>query len=130
MKTFVPLVVMFLVSSCDIYINDSFFDQRNQVVGSYQVNEYSETYNSSWNYTMTVSKGPYGNEVYLKNFYNAGITVTGYVSSNKVTISRQSCNGYEIEGVGTIVGYELHLTYNVRDSYYRTTDFCNTIARR
>jgi hypothetical protein len=130
MKTLIPLVLMFVVSSCDIYVNDPFFDQRNQVVGSYQVREYSETYNSTWNYAITVSKAPYSNQIYLKNFYNAGLTVIGYVSGNKVTISWQSCNGYEIEGVGTIVGYELRLSYSVRDSYYRTTDFCTSTAWR
>ena len=130
MKTLILFALVFLVSSCDIYVSDSFYDQRNQVVGSYQVSEYSETYNTTWNYSISVTKAPFSSQIYLKNFYNAGLTVTGYISSNKVTISRQTCNGYEIEGVGTISGYELHLTYRVRDQYYRTTDFCNTVAWR
>src|SRR5262249_41549956 len=97
-------------------------------VGSYQISEYSSTYNSTIYYNVSVSKASY-TDLYIANFYNAGISVRANLYGDKITIPWQIQDGYEIEGTGTIFGGQINLTYKVRDTYNNwETDFCNSSA--
>jgi hypothetical protein len=59
------------------------------------------------------------------------IRVYAKVTSGRITIRRQTVNGYEIEGVGTIYGGEIEFQYSVRDHYSnRYTDFCEATYYR
>lgn len=126
MKTITLLLLLLLMGSCTLIV-DPAFDPRNQVVGGYQVQEYSETYNASLSYYLTISRSGYGNDIYLENFYNAGIAVRAQFSNSKVYIPLQRVDGYEVEGVGTLYGTSLSLSYKVRDTYsHHAPDFCRT----
>jgi hypothetical protein len=79
---------------------------------------------------MKVSKARYAREIYLDNFYAADISVYATLDYDKIDIPYQVVDGYEIEGVGTIYGNEIELSYWVKDRYSDTrADFCETRAR-
>lgn len=117
-----------LASACTLIV-DPYFTDSSYLTGTYNVSEYSETYSNTFRYSITVSRG-FDRTVYLHNFYDAGITVSGYYSGQQITLARQYAGGYEIEGVVTVTGNEFRMTYSVRDPYHAPTDFCNSVARR
>ena len=116
------------MSSCTLIV-DPDFNTRNRVSGSYTMREYSETYNTTYTYRIYVTADN-SKYVQLDNFYDANVTVTGYLNGNRITINRQFVSGYEIEGTGRLEGNELHFTYSVRDTYQYHKDFCNSVARK
>lgn len=119
-----------VLGSCELVVIEPVYDPRNQRTGSYEVEEYSETGNSTYRYSMRLSKA--GNyELWLNNFYDAGIQVRAELNGDKIFIPWQMHDGYEIEGVGTFYGDNLSLSYKVRDTYnqYRS-DFCKAEAWR
>jgi hypothetical protein len=119
----------FLLTSCYIDSIESRYDSRDRITGSYEVEEYSETYDDYTYYSFRVSKSSYRDEVYFNNFYGADIRIYAVVSNDRITIPFQEENGYEIEGVGTIRGSEIHLSYTVKDLYdHSYTDYCETVA--
>jgi hypothetical protein len=120
------LIPAALLASCDIII-DPTYDWRDRVTGMYEVQEYSESYRMTTTYRMTITRG-YGNTVYLNNFYGAGLTVAGTFGGNQIQLGHQYSNGYAIEGVATVTGSELRMTYSVKSLY--STDFCNSLAWR
>ena len=69
------------------------------------------------------------NEIYLNNFYAAGISVRATLDYNQIYIPFQVLDGYEVEGTGTVYGNEINFTYRVKDLYSNSyADFCETIA--
>lgn len=119
----------FAFTSCEVIVTDPDFDDRDAIVGPYHVEEYSETFNTYTNYSLQISKAGSGNDIYLENFYGADLRVRAELLSNKIIISRQMRDGYEIEGIGTLVGNSIQFNYRVKDTYYDTpTDFCETEA--
>lgn len=132
MKTRLLLLMTTLVlMSCEIMVVEPVYDERNRVTGTYQVEEYSQTYNDYIQFTIYIRKTiGYSNEIVIENFYNANIDVRATVTDGKIYIGRQLVNGYEIEGVGTLYFDEIRFTYRVRDTYYnKPTDFCEATAR-
>lgn len=131
MKKVLMLSAMFVVLSCDVIIVEPQYDTRNQLVGTYWVEEYSETYDEYTSYSIRLTKGGDRTTVYIDNFYDTNISVHADLSGNKIFIPWQVVNGYEVEGVGTFYGSSLILSYRVRDAYYNTlTDFCESEAKR
>ncbi len=132
MKRLLPLLLVGLLSACDFYYVEPRYDSRDRMVGYYDVEEYSETYNDHVYYTLQVTKSSYtSGEIYLHNFYGADIRVLAYVDYDKITIPFQVVDGYEIEGVGTFRVEDLSLSYRVKDRYSNSrTDFCETMAWR
>lgn len=131
MKTKLLLLLTALAfMSCEIMIVEPVYDDRDRIVGTYQVDEYSQTYNDYGQFTIYIRKTIGNtNEVVIENFYNANVNVRATVLDGKLYISRQLVNGYEIEGVGTIYFDEIKFTYRVRDTYYnKPTDFCEATA--
>lgn len=132
MKTkLVLLSVVLLLASCDVIVVESRYDERDGVIGSYYIEEYSQTYNAYSQFYMTIRKGRYNtNEVLIENFYNAGVTVHAEVAGGKIYISRQLVDGYEIEGVATMYGSQIEWNYQVRDTYqyHQRVDFCEATA--
>lgn len=106
------------------------YDDRDRFVGSYWMEERSQTYNDFTRFSIYIRKSGNYDEVVIENFYNSGVNVRANVDYDKIYIYRQVVNGYEIEGVGTLYGNEIELSYRVRDtySYHKTTDFCNATA--
>jgi hypothetical protein len=119
------------LSSCIIENVDPLYsyDTRDRIVGYYEVTERSETYNSTTYYSLRISKSHYSNEIYLNNFYAAGITVRATFNNNHIHIPFQVLDGYEVEGAGTVYGNEIDFTYRVKDLYTNSyADFCETTA--
>jgi hypothetical protein len=133
MKRFIVFVLpIMLLSGCDINIIEPVYDSRDNVTGHYDVEEYSETYNDMTYYSLRISKSSYSNrEVYLHNFYAVDIRVYATLDYDKIRIPYQVVDGYEVEGVGTLNGDELTLSYRIKDLHgYTHSDFCESVARR
>jgi hypothetical protein len=109
---------------------DSVYDHRDPLVGRYEMEEYSETYNDYTRYTIWIEESSrYSDQVYIDNFYGVDIRVCASIAYDKITIHRQAVNGYEIEGVGTVYGNEISFSYSVKDLYSGArTDFCEATA--
>jgi hypothetical protein len=131
MKTTASLLFILLVAtSCDIILVEPAYDERNRIIGSYQLEEYSQTYNDYTRFYIYIRKSGIGQQVLIENFYNSDMDVLADYQFDKIYINRQYVNGYEIEGVGTVYGNEIKFNYKVRDTYTnRPTDFCNATAR-
>jgi hypothetical protein len=132
MKKLIPFVVVIMLgTSCTFYDVEPRYDSRDQFLGSYDVEEYSQTYDETTYYDMRISKSPYDREVYLDNFYAADLRIHASISFDNIRIPYQIADGYEIEGSGTMDEDQLSLTYRVTDTYNHTvTDYCETVAWR
>jgi len=122
---------LFLIS-CDVLIVEPQYDVRDGVIGSYRVEEYSQTYNERARFYVYIRKSGsnYSDNIVIENFYNTNTDVHAEIDVNKIYITRQVVNGYEIEGVGTIYNDEIRFNYSVKDLYYnRPVDFCEAKAR-
>lgn len=130
MKKLLYLFLLVGLSSCELYIVEPRYSERDRIVGRYEIEEYSETYNDYTHYSIWIEKaGQYSNEFYIDNFYGSEIRVRASISYDKITIHRQVINGLEIEGVGTVYDDEIEFSYSVRDIYSGTrTDFCEATA--
>jgi hypothetical protein len=100
------------------------------MVGYYDMEEYSNTYDDYTYYSIQLSKSGYdGNEIRMSNFYGVDMNVYAYVNGDRITIPFQVVKGYEVEGVGTYRGSSIDFNYSVRDTYTNSrTDFCETKA--
>ncbi len=120
-----------LLSGCDIDIYDTPYDPRQNFVGYYEAEEFSETYGvvSYYELDILTDNDPYSNRIYLRNFYGYPIEVFARVSGNRFTIPRQEIDGLIIQGTGRVNGNEIAMTYSVQDLADRraVTDFCNTV---
>ena len=132
MKRFIPLFALVVLSACTVYNVEPRYDSRDKITGSYDVEEYSHTWNDNTYYTMRIVKsGSDYSDIYIRNFYGADIEVYAYVNYDKITIPYQVVDGYEVEGTGTIYGSRMEMNYSVRDTYeYTETDFCEMTAWR
>lgn len=119
-----------LLSACEIYIVDPAIDPRSQITGSYSVEEYSTTFRNYHNYSISIyNRTSVSDQVWIDNFYDAGIRVKAVVSYETITIPLQTVNGYQIQGSGYRTGSTIQFTYSVKDTYYNTPpDFCNSTA--
>ena len=126
MKTLSFIAFAVVLASCEIIVVDSDYDQVNLVSGVYQLEEYSQTYNQNFQYTVWVSQsGGDSRILYIDNFYDQEITVRAEVIGRKLYIRKQYVDGYEIEGIGTIWGSKIQLDYSINDVYSnRPTDYC------
>jgi|SRR5690606_27872631 len=123
--------ILVIVTSCTFYDVEPLYDQRDKFLGHYDVEEYSETYRDYTFYEMRIVRSRYDREIYLDNFYAAGIRIYAIVSFNDIRIPYQVVDGYEIEGTGTLYHDQLSLSYRVKDLYeYTVSDYCETIAWR
>ncbi len=127
-----PIFALLILASCDVYYVEPRYDSRDQIIGHYAAEEYSETYNDNTYYATNVSKSSHANdEIYLTNFYSANIRVYAYLDYQRITIPFQIVDGYEIEGAGNLNGSDIHLSYRVKDRVSNTrADFCDTMLYR
>jgi hypothetical protein len=130
MKKLIYLFLLVGLSSCEFYYLEPRISERDRIVGQYEIEEYSETYNDYTHYTIWIDKSnTYSNQIFIDNFYGSELRVRASISYDKITIQRQVINGFEIEGVGTVYGDEIQFSYSVRDIYSGTrTDFCEATA--
>ena len=126
---FLVIPMGMMITSCTVDNVEPRYDERDRLVGYYEVEEYSDTYRDFTYYTMRISKSPYYNEIYLDNFYAANIRVRAVLEYDRIRIPFQIVDGYEVDGTGTFYGSEINFTYRVKDRYSNSyTDFCETRA--
>lgn len=102
---------------------------RDNVIGNYEVEEYSQTFDDMTYYDINISRATQWDEVWIDNFYAADISVYAVVSYERIRIPFQVVDGYEVEGSGVVRGNRIDLTYSVKDRYsHSATDFCETTA--
>ncbi len=127
MKKFILIISLSVVLfSCDVLIVEPAYDYRTPLLGSYQLEEYSQTYSRNFNYQVYISRSVYGSRyIDIDNFYDEGISVRAEVNGSKIYIPMQTVNGFQVEGSGNIFSGEINLTYRIRDIYTNTrADFC------
>ncbi|OEK04499.1 hypothetical protein [Roseivirga misakiensis] len=125
--------VLVLLSSCDLTIIEVPFDNRDNFVGRYEAEEYSETYDQLSFFDMRILRDSddFSNAIYIRNFYAQGIEVYAEVNGRNITIPRQVVDGFVVEGTGRLENGDVFLTYSVDDTYSNgRTDFCNTVLYR
>lgn len=123
-------LLIFSVTACTVDDNDPRYDERNRIVGDYDVEEYSQTFNDVTYYSIQVSKGTGYDEIVIRDLYDEGLRVYAIVNYDRITIPFQVVNGYEIDGTATRYGSELHFDYRVKDRVNNArTDYCQTVAR-
>ncbi len=132
MKRMLPVVaLLFLLLACDTYVVEPRYDNRDNIIGRYDAEEYSDTYNDLTYYSIYITKSGYSREIRIDNFYASDISVYAYLDYDRITIPYQVVDGYEIEGVGTTYRGYIRLSYSVKDIYNSSyTDFCETEATR
>lgn len=125
MKRLIFFVLLIGLSACEFYYYDPVYDGRDRVVGRYEMEEYSETYNDVTRYTLWIERSSRSQDaLWIDNFYAVNIRVRATFAYDKITIPRQTVNGYEVEGVGTVYGSRISFSYRVKDTYnYSRTDF-------
>jgi hypothetical protein len=124
------MVAVLMLTSCfyDESVNTR-YDYRDNVVGYYDVEEYSQTFNDMTYYDITITRSSHWDEIWIDNFYAADISVYAIVSYDRIRIPFQTVDGYEIEGSGVVKGNRIDFTYSVKDRYsHNATDFCETTA--
>jgi hypothetical protein len=124
------MVSALMLTSCfyEESVNTS-YDYRDNVVGYYEVEEYSQTFNDKTYYDIDISRSGYSDEVWIDNFYAADISIKAIINYDRIRIPFQTVDGYEIEGSGIVRGNRIDFTYSVRDKYsHSATDFCETTA--
>jgi hypothetical protein len=125
MKTLFFIAFAVALASCEIIVVDSDYDQVNLADGVYQVEEYSQTYNQNFQYSVWINQLGGSSVLYIDNFYDQEITVKAEVIGRKLYIRKQYVDGYEIEGSGTIWGSKIQLDYSIYDVYsHKPTDYC------
>ena len=135
MKTTIAVLfgsMLIWVTSCEVYVVDEpIRDDRNKFIGSYRIEEYSDTYSQITEYSISISKSRYNNNViYIDNFYAVGIRIRAEVSGDRVIIPYQIINDYEIEGEGWYSYHEIEFDYIVTDlqRFRLRTDYCSAVA--
>lgn len=123
------IALLAALTSCDFIIVEPAYDYSDRIVGSYKVEEYSQTYNDYTHYSIYIRKS-FRDQVIIEDLYVNGLDVRAEVDYDKIYINRQVINGYEIEGVGTVYGDEIDFTFKVRDLYSsnKPVDFCTATA--
>jgi hypothetical protein len=131
MKRLLPIFFLALIAASCGYYDEPRYDSRDRIIGRYDVEEYSETYNHYTEYSIYILKSGYRREIYIDNFYAANIRIYANLDYDRITIPYQIVNGYEIEGAGTVYGSSISMRYRVKDTYTNSyTDFCETNAWR
>jgi hypothetical protein len=124
------MVSALMLTSC--FVDESIetrYDYRDKVVGYYEVEEYSQTFDDMTYYDIDISRSSHRDEVWIDNFYAADISVYAIVTYDRIRIPFQIVDGYEIEGSGVVRGSKIDFTYSVKDRVSHTvTDFCETTA--
>ena len=119
-----------MLTSC--FVDDDIetrYDYRDKVVGYYEVEEYSQTFDDMTYYDINISRSSHRDEVWIDNFYAADISVYAIVTYDRIRIPFQVVDGFEVEGSGVVRGSRIDFTYSVKDRYnHSATDFCETTA--
>jgi hypothetical protein len=113
-----------LTTGCIINLE---YDERECFIGSYEVDEYSESLDAYAMYDFRIRRDHNDDyTVYIENFYDADLIVYAEIYGSKIKIPSQWVDGYLIEGHGSLHGHELTLNYSVTVNHM--VDYCNAIC--
>lgn len=132
--TLLAILSIVILSSCEITVYDEhpvIIDERDKFLGSYQMEEFSDTYDMYSNFNIYISKSPYDVDIlFISNFYASDIEVIAIVQGDRLVLPLQEVNAYEIEGEGRYRGGEISFDYVVRDltRHHIINDYCSAIA--
>ncbi|MBL6445600.1 hypothetical protein JMN32_04725 [Fulvivirga sp. 29W222] len=130
------VIILLALSSCQLTVIEEphvHVDIRDRFLGVFDVEEYSETFDSySYYHVEIVALHGEPNSVILRNFYGAEIDVIAHIEGNYLYIPNQDVGGFHIEGEGSVSGDRLDLSYSVHDhlAYHDITDYCLSVAWR
>jgi hypothetical protein len=117
-------ILLFFVYGCSI-TDLRPIDFRDKFVGKYSAEEESATISTTSKFNMQISKSAKPDSViYIKNFWNANITVKAKISGSKLSIPEQQVNNFRIVGMGAINGQELTMSYWVNGVSNHFFDDC------
>lgn len=117
-------LLLFLMFSCSI-TDLRPVDFRDNLVGKYTAEEESSTISTVSKFTMQISKSAEKDSlIYIKNFWNADLTVKAKISGSKLSIPEQQVNNFRIVGLGSINGQELTMSYWVNGVKNNFFDDC------
>jgi hypothetical protein len=117
-------ILLFIVYGCSITDLHP-VDFRDKFVGKYAAEEESSTISTTSKFHLHISKSAQQDSVvYIKNFWNADITVKAKISGSKLAIPEQQVNNFRIVGLGSINGQELTLSYWVNGVNNNFFDDC------
>ena len=123
MKRLIPFAGLVFLAGCEIYLFDEQYvawDDRDFFIGSYHVEEYSQTTEQFYCYDIHIQKSCCkAHEIRINNFYGADLDVYAIVNDDRITIPLQKAEGYEIEGTGKVTSNRLVITFVARDLYVR-----------
>ena len=129
------VTLLMVLSGCELSVETfEIYDERNQFIGSFEVEEYSEESSATFFYDISIWKSRYQDRViWISNIYDADIKVSAEVNGNRFYIPLQRVGDMEIEGRGSLLGSEeLSITYTIRE--FRPgpdyIDFLNCVAWR
>jgi len=94
-----------LLSSCYVVVEDPYVpvpvDPRDNFIGIFEVEEYSQVYAATTYYNVEVTKSPYELDVvWISNFYGVELDIYGVVSGADIQIPQQVIGNYEVDGWG------------------------------
>jgi len=126
-------LIILIFSSCELSFETVvIYDERDEFIGTYEVEEYSESTTSTFVYNITIRKSRHSDGViWIDNFYDANMRVFAEVHGNRIHIPIQRIGNREIEGRGSLFGGdELSMTYTVRELLPGPdyVDFLNSLA--
>lgn len=122
----VLFVLLVFASSCE---KDEV--SRNDFTGRYDLTETSTTQGSTRNYEINIRRSNQGSDqVTIENFYGAGITINATLSNSRITIAQQESGDFIVEGIGSLSGSDLSLTYDVQSKGTSIIDYCTASGKR
>ena len=133
-RALLGLSLLLFISSCDVVLVPTPYDPRDEFLGSFDTEEYSETLDAWSYYDVFIVKDadPLSNVIYLQNFYGANIEIFGEVNGTRLTIPRQRVGYFLVEGIGRLDFDELVMSYTVEDTdpASQFVDYCSTVSLR
>ena len=128
-KLIYGISLLLALSACEVVVVEP-YDPRERIIGDWEIEEYSQTFDEIYLFPITISRfGGDGESVRIHNFYDSNLSVRAYLVGNKIQIPFQVVDFYEISGVGTIHGDEITFNYAVYDQIYGgLTDHCVATA--
>lgn len=131
-------ILLLALSSCEVIVVEEpthvvHVDPRDRFLGVFDIEEYSETFDSYSIYHIDIV-AVHGEPltILLRNFYGAGVDVIADVEGDYLYIPHQEVGGFHIEGQGVISGHKLDMSYSVHDhfAHHDIIDYCHSVGWR
>jgi hypothetical protein len=127
-KTHLPFLLFAFLSLMTACKDDDV--SRNDFTGRYELTETSNTQGSTRTFEINIRKSTQGDDqVTIENFYGAGITVNATLSNSRIIIPEQEAGDFMVNGIGSLSGSDLTLTYDVQSKGTSIIDYCSATGK-